>query len=356
MSRICCYCQRAFNRPNKLRRHLASTSCLANIANDRAAELRKRKRGEDNSSWNKGRNVHRTIHRRIHTFIKYLKHNIRRQRGHKGPVLFYPIPTGGRRVLMPESRRRILASILHNAKRCPVRLRKIRLLSASFGATIGWTSKWVAVIGLPPIKWSSFYRARLIFRMMKAWDNGEQLFNTAIQACLGRSMIGCSSRAVALRRARAAASILREIISVASRAMEAIDNLEAFVKVLGEVRGIRWNGYAMSLGLALFANLGGIPRRAAPRILPMARGTARGLAQLGNLQPNLFFANRARAMLCLALVEKVIRDRWGSFGPNVRYPAGITVGVLKEQLCNWSRDGYGEIVHDLDVVRKAASM
>ena len=234
MSRICCYCQRAFNRPNKLRRHLASTGCLVNIVNDRAAELRKRKRGIDEDPWETGlKNVTRDIRRRIPTLIKYLKHNTRRQRGHKGPVLFYPITTGGRRVLMPESRRRILASILHDAKRCPVRLRKIRILSASFGATIGWTSKWVAVVGLPPIKWSFFYEARLIFRMMKAWERGEQLFNTAIQACLGRSMIGCTSRAVALRRARAAARIIREIISVAPRATEAIENLEAFVKVLG---------------------------------------------------------------------------------------------------------------------------
>ena len=56
------------------------------------------------------------------------------------------------------------------------------------------------------------------------------------------------------------------------------------------------------------------------------------------------------------MVEKVIQGEWRSFRPAVCYPAGLTVGVLREQLCIWSRDGYGEIVHDLVVVRKAASM
>ena len=249
-----------------------------------------------------------------------------------------------------------MANIRNEAKRCPVRLRKTRILSASFGATIGWTAKWVVVMGLPPIRWTSFYRARLILRVMRAWENGEQLFNTAIQACLGRSMIGCTSRAIALRRARALARILQNLISVAPRAMEVIDNLEAFEEVLGGVPGIPANGYSMSLGLALFANLGGIQRDAAPRILPMARGTARGLAQLSNLSPDFFLANRARAMLCLADVDKAIRDTWSFHGPKVCYPADVSIGVLREQLCNWSRDGYGEIVHDLNVVRKAASM
>ena len=83
MSPFCCYCERAFDWHNKLRRHLALTNCLVNIAKDWAAKLRKRKRGIGKDPWETGqKNVKRDIRRRIPTFVKYLKHNIRRQGGH----------------------------------------------------------------------------------------------------------------------------------------------------------------------------------------------------------------------------------------------------------------------------------
>ena len=94
----------------------------------------------------------------------------------------------------------------------------MRLLAAVACTSLLWTTLFAKVVGLPPVPLTADYRAKVHRDLMRSWESGEQITNTAIQACASRGFSSATRISVARRKCD---RILADMEGIAANAQAA---------------------------------------------------------------------------------------------------------------------------------------
>jgi hypothetical protein len=304
--------------------------------------------------------------------ILYFKHNLRRQaeplpNGSKFLKFSPLVGSAARRGPAPANtvRKRVAADIgnmirvqQRHLKR--LKARKIsrahlraRLWAASVVVPLLWSVPFADAVGLPPVPITPQYEQRLLLALLRARKQNVQWANTAIIGCARRSYLKAPSYRVAAKRC---ATIVRLVGVLCNKAQLAAQKqssgLDASFSAL-HTSNFPKEGYSASLSLALLVG-NGVCQQAdvdAMEVLPFRNGTAAAIAKLTGDSKERLLSHKRLATLRLDSILAVIRQAWTSTGPRVARPI-FGRSVLAAQLCQWSRDDYGETVGDLLVVSK----
>ena len=110
-------------------------------------------------------NLRRKLESTLPPFVLYMKHNMKRHA---------EVPPGALLLFSPLCSDCCAEHILRmgdHLRTCTgtTAVRRQRLLSAAFGAGLGWTVSWCEIIGSPPLIRSSAYENAVRKRLMLTW-------------------------------------------------------------------------------------------------------------------------------------------------------------------------------------------
>lgn len=273
-------------------------------------------------------NLMRAIRCRAPAFVKYLKDNRAQLVGAPQETDIVPFADDkGRKPADIASTGRALHGV--------ARASKPRGMAACSCAALGWTVKFARITRVPPAKWSKEYAAKVETGLLRAWANGEQVVNLGVQSCTSKSAHRKETVAEARGKAREILAIMRRIVAAAPKAAEESSADKVLEKL--SVKGFPHEGYTQECAYHLMRAFGLINT---PSILPTARGTAKGLAELTGESVDELVKNKALVTLRLDTLATVVKEEWASHGPRMKRPL-FEPADLVAQLCEWIKDGAG---------------
>ena len=217
---------------------------------------------------------------------------------------------------------------------------KVRLLLAAYLTAYGFTTAFAAVVGIPPLQWTSAYKDHLYTCLCSAHALGIQVMNVGITAQSFRSFAASSKTA--------AKAIIKKIINDL-RSMHA-RAAKINPAILSE-KGARWRltkllagkctpraGYTMchavqlAVGLKIF---GAKYRPALWEPIAFGGGTVASLSYLTKIEAARLSNSPALVRIVLDILKEKLRKKRG-----LAFLRNEDIYEVSVQICQWGKDSY----------------
>ena len=352
-SHVCDLCGYPAPRASVLAEHRGTRRCTLNRVNRKYRRARGVVSDAGRGSLLRRGNVRRAIRRRkLPVLIRYLKHNIARQRAalRRGCREVNFIPFGDGRVQAADLGKMLRWLGARGA--APERIAAGCLL-----IPFGWTPAFAKCVGLPPVPWNQAYGQQLRADLMRCYREQRTVHNPEVRSCRARNFLQAPSAREALQSVRKQVALMKAAVAATPRFLQLLHEQGCEVASQERVsKGIPGGGYTLRCALVLWRCISATAwSECAMPVVPYSRKVGETLAEL--TASDVEEVNRSHcygSVLIDALADE-IRHHWKDFGPRTALPRFDNLNLVG-QLCAWRADGTGEEVGDFPTIVVGAAL
>ena len=349
-SHVCDLCGYPAPRASVLANHRGARRCTLNRMNGTYRPARAVVSDTGRGSVLRRGNVRRALRTRLPVIIRYLKHNISRQREalRRGcrEVYFIPFGDGG---VQPADLRKMLRWL--RARDATPERRAAGCLLVPFG----WTPAFAKIVGLPPVPWTEAYANQLRADFMRCHREQRVVYNPEVRSCRARSFLNALSARDALRSVQKQVALMKAAVAATPRFLQLLQEQGCDAASQKRVcKGLPGSGYTLRSALVLWRQMTATTwSECALPVVPYSKKVGETLAELTASDVKEINRNVCYGSVLIDTLAREIRSNWTGFGPRMALPGFDNLNLVG-QLCAWRADGRGERVGDFPTILAGA--